>query len=52
MSSLHDKVKQKAQHGRLRLSELGPNSREVAKRLIEQGKLVKVGEYYVWGELC
>ena len=49
--SLHDKVKQKAQHGRLRLSELGPNSREVAKRLIEQGKLVRVGEYYVWGEL-
>lgn len=51
MSSLHEKVKQKAQHGRLRLSELGPNSREVAKRLIEQGKLVKVGEWYKWSEL-
>ena len=51
MSSLHEKVKQKAQHGRLLLSELGPNSREVAKRLIEQGKLVKVGDYYVWSEL-
>ena len=49
--SLHEKVRKKAKHGRLLLSELGPNSREVALRLVEQGELVKVGEYYVWGEL-
>lgn len=49
--SPHQRIKQKAQQGRLRLSELGPNSREVAKKLIEQGKLVKVGEWYKWGEL-
>ena len=49
--SLHDRVKKKAQNGRLRLSELAPNSKEVAKRLIEQGKLIKVGEFYVWSEL-
>lgn len=48
---LHMKIKKMAQGGRLRLSQLGPNSREVALRLIEEGKLVKVGEYYVWGEL-
>ena len=48
---LHMKIKKMAQSGRLRLSELGPNSRKVAKRLIEQGKLIKVGDYYVWGEL-
>lgn len=51
MSGLHEKIKQKAQNGRLRLSELAPNSREVAKRLIEQGKLIKVGEWYKWSEL-
>lgn len=49
--SLHQRIKQKAQQGRLRLSELGPNSREVALRLIEQGKLVKLNDYYVWSEL-
>ena len=49
--SLHERIKKKAQNGRLRLSELGPNSREVALSLIEQGKLIKVGEHYVWGEL-
>lgn len=49
--SLHERVKKKAQNGRLRLSELGPNSREVVLRLIEQGKLIKVGEWYKWSEL-
>ena len=48
---LHMKIKKMAQGGRLRLSQLGPNSREVALRLIEQGRLIKVGEHYVWGEL-
>lgn len=49
--SLHEKVRKKAKHGRLLLSELGPNSREVALRLIEQGKLIKSGQYYIWSEL-
>lgn len=48
--SLHQRIKQKAQHGRLRLSDLKPNSREVALRLIEQGKLIKVGDVYKWHE--
>jgi len=48
---LHMKIKKMAQGGRLRLSQLGPNSREVALRLIEQGKLIKVGEWYKWSEL-
>lgn len=49
--SLRARIKQKAQKGRLRLSELGQNSREVALRLIEQGKLIKSGQYYIWSEL-
>jgi len=48
---LHMKIKKMAQGGRLRLSDLKPNSREVAKRLIEQGKLIKLNDYYVWSEL-
>lgn len=48
---LHMKIKKMAQSGRLRLSRLGPNSREVALRLIEQGRLIKLNDYYVWSEL-
>ena len=48
---LHMKIKKMAQGGGLRLSDLKPNSREVALRLIEQGKLIKLNDYYVWGEL-
>lgn len=48
---LHMKIKKMAQGGRLRLSDLKPNSREVALRLIEQGKLIKLNDYYVWSEL-
>ena len=51
MSGLHQRIKRKAQNGKLRLSELGPNSLQVALRLIEQGLLVKVGDWYVWSEL-
>lgn len=51
MSGLHQRIKQKAQNGRLRLSELAPNSKEIALRLIEQGLLVRVNDYYVWSEL-
>lgn len=48
---LHMKIKKMAQGGRLRLSQLGPNSKAVALRLIEQGKLIKLNDYYVWSEL-
>ncbi len=43
----------KATNGVLRLSELGPNSREDAKRLIAQGELIKskCGTGFVIGEL-
>jgi len=41
MKGLTYQVKQKATNGVLRLSELGPNSREIAKRLIAQGELIK-----------
>ena len=51
MSGLHQRIKRKAQNGKLRLSELAPNSKEVALRLIEQGLLIKVGDWYVWSEL-
>jgi hypothetical protein len=49
--SLHEKIKKKAQSGRLRLSDLAPNSKEVAKRLIEQGKLIRLSDFYAWSEL-
>ena len=50
MSGLHQRIKRKAQNGKLRLSDLGPNSKEVALRMIEQGLLVKVGDWYTWFE--
>ena len=50
MSGLHQRIKRKAQNGKLRLSELGHNSRQVALRLIEQGLLVRVGDVYKWFE--
>lgn len=40
-NGIHHKVRQKAMYGLLVLSDLKPNSREVAKRLIEQGELIK-----------
>lgn len=53
MKGLTYQVKQKATNGVLRLSELGPNSREVAKRLIVQGELIKskCGTGFVIGEM-
>lgn len=53
MTGLHYQLKQKATNGVLRLSELGPNSKEVAKRLIAQGELIKskCGTGFVIGEL-
>lgn len=49
-TGLHHQIKTKAQNGRLQLSELKPNSREVAQRMIEQGQLIKTNGGYVWHE--
>lgn len=49
MKSLHQQVRAKAQHGRVILAQLGPNSRDVAKGMIARGELVKArcGHGYV-----
>jgi len=41
--SLHREIRKKAANKQLRLSELGPNSREVAKRMIASGELLEIG---------
>jgi len=41
--SLHREIRKKAANKQLRLSELGPNSREVAKRMIASGELLAIG---------
>ena len=41
--SLHREIRKKAAQKQLCLSELGPNSREVAKRMIASGELLAVG---------
>ncbi len=47
MVSLHQNIKKLSQSpGGLRLSVLGPNSIEIAKRLIESGELIKHGDVY------
>ncbi len=48
---LHHQIKQKAKFGAIKLSELKPNSREIALRLISEGKLIKCGSVYRWHEL-
>ena len=49
---LHQQIEMKAKNGNLRLSELKPNSQEIAKRLIAEGRLIKAsdGKGYVWHE--
>ena len=49
---LHQAIEQKAKNGNLRLSDLKPNSQEIAKRLIAEGRLIKSsdGKGYVWHE--
>jgi hypothetical protein len=42
--SLHREIRKKAANKQLRLSELGPNSREVAKRMIASGELLALGD--------
>ena len=41
MKGLHWALKQKIQHGAVKLSELKPNSRELAQRLLSEGVLYK-----------
>ena len=51
---LHQAIEMKAKNGNLRLSELKPNSQEIAKRLIAEGRLIKSqdGKGYVWHEVA
>lgn len=50
---LHQQIEMKAKSGNLRLSELKPNSQEIAKRLIAEGRLIKSqdGKGFVWHEV-
>lgn len=41
--SLHRNIRKKAAQKQLRMSELGPNSREVAQRMIASGELLALG---------
>jgi len=49
--SLHRNIRQAAAKRPIRLDELGPNSREVAKRMIKDGDLLPVGAGYVLNEV-
>lgn len=51
---LHQSIEMKAKNGMVKLSELKPNSQEIAKRLISQGVLIKskCGKGYVMHELA
>lgn len=51
MTGLHHQVKQKAKFGAIKLNELAPNSREIAKRMIEKGELIKVGNVFKLNEI-
>lgn len=54
MKGIHHALKQKALNGLVRLDELKPNSREVAKRLIESGELItsRCGRGYVLNKVA
>lgn len=41
--SLHRNIRKKAANKQLRLSELGPNSRQIAQRMIASGELLALG---------
>lgn len=51
---LHQQIEMKAKNGNLRLSELKPNSQEIAKRLIAEGRLIRLqdGKGFVWHEVA
>ena len=48
--SLHRNIRRDAAKRPIRLDELGPNSREVAKRMIREGELLPVGGGYILNE--
>ena len=48
---LHKIIKERASNGVLRIEALKPNSKEVALRLISEGKLIKKGVGYIWHEV-
>ena len=48
--SLHQQIRKKASNGYIKLSELKPNSREIASRMIEQGQLLKTAKGFAWHE--
>lgn len=52
MTSLHQNIKQKAKNGLLQLSDLKPNSRLIAQRMIANGELLisRCGRGYVLAE--
>jgi hypothetical protein len=41
MKGLHYQLKQRIKHGAIKLSDLKPNSRELAQRLLAEGVLYK-----------
>ena len=47
-TGLHKRIQQQAERNGVKLSELKPHSREIAKRMIEQGALYCVGGVYQW----
>ncbi len=51
---LHQSIELKAKNGVVKLSELKPNSVEIAKRLIAEGRLIKSqdGKGFVWHEVA
>jgi hypothetical protein len=51
MTGLHDKIKILATNGLLKMEALKPNSRQIAQRMIAEGKLIKSGSGYRWHEL-
>jgi hypothetical protein len=53
MKSLHSQIMKKAENGVVRVSELGPNSRDVLTRMVRNGELIKskCGTGFVIGEL-
>lgn len=49
--SLHEQIRKKASNGYILLSEMKPNSREIAQRMIEQGQLLKTAKGFTWHEV-
>lgn len=50
-AGLHADLRKLAQRRAVQLSELKPNTREIAQRMISSGELVKVERGFVWHEV-